>query len=235
MHRARLPLNRLAFRSVSPPSVSWSSAVSPPQSCCRRHVVVVVSRHVSDPVARESTRRRLTAKQAETVDRLGRAAIQVLSREGFSGLTIRMVAAEAGVGAATAYTYFSSKEHLVAEVFWRRLAGTPLTVDDSADPTARVVAVLRHIALLVADESELAGAVTTALLGSDPEVRQLRLRIGREIHQRLLTALGPDCGDDVVETLELIYAGALVRAGMGYASYTQIADRLETSARLLLK
>jgi hypothetical protein len=25
-----------------------------------------------------------------------------------------------------------------------------------------------------------------------------------------------------------------VRAGMGYASYTEIADRLETSARLLL-
>ena len=32
--------------------------------------VVVASGHVSDPVARESTRRRLTAKQAATVDRL---------------------------------------------------------------------------------------------------------------------------------------------------------------------
>jgi len=45
--------------------------------------------------------------------------------------------------------------------------------------------------------------------------------------------LGPGCAD-VVESLELLYAGALVHAGMGYASYTQIADRLETSARLLL-
>jgi AcrR family transcriptional regulator len=190
---------------------------------------------VSDPVARESTRRRLTARQAETVERLGRAAIQVLSREGFSGLTIRMVAAEAGVGAATAYTYFSSKEHLVAEVFWRRLAASPVPPNDSPDADVRVVAVLRHIALLVADESELAGAVTTALLGSDPEVKQLRLRIGREIHQRLVAALGPDHSAEIVETLELIYAGALVRAGMGYASYAQIADRLETSARLLLR
>ena len=189
---------------------------------------------MSDPVARESTRRQLTAKQAETVERLGRAAIDVLSRESFSGLTIRMVAAEAGVGAATAYTYFSSKEHLVAEVFWRRLASTPVPANDSPDPVVRVIAVLRHIALLVADEPELAGAVTNALLGSDPEVEQLRLRIGHEIHQRLVTALGPDCRPEIAETLELIYAGALVRAGMGYASYTQIADRLETSARLLL-
>jgi AcrR family transcriptional regulator len=187
---------------------------------------------VSNPVARESTRRRLTAKQADTVDRLGHAAIEVLRREGFSGLTIRMVAAEAGVGAATAYTYFSSKEHLVAEVFWRRLAATPVPATDSPDPTVRVIAVLRHIALLVADEPELAGAVTNALLGKDPEVRHLRLRIGREIHQRLVAA-SPDCAD-VVESLELLYAGALVHAGMGYASYTQIADRLEASARLLL-
>ncbi|WP_414687770.1 TetR/AcrR family transcriptional regulator [Mycobacterium sp.] len=190
---------------------------------------------MSDPVARESTRRRLTAKQADTVERLGRAAIEVLSREGFSGLTIRRVAAEAGVGSATAYTYFSSKEHLVAEVFWRRLASTAAPRSESADPVARVIAVLRHIALLVADEPELAGAVTNALLGRDPEVKHLRLRIGREIHQRLATALGPDCDAEVVETLELLYAGALVRAGMGYASYAQIADRLEKSARLVLE
>ncbi len=190
---------------------------------------------MSNPVVREWTRRRLTVKQAETVDRLGRAAIEVLSREGFAGLTIRMVAAEAGVGAATAYTYFSSKEHLVAEVFWRRLASTPVPPNDSPDPVVRVVAVLRQIALLVADEPELAGAVTHALLGSNPEVRHLSLGIGREIHQRLVTALGATCTPDVVEALELMYAGALVRAGVGYASYAVIADRLETSARLLLK
>ena len=189
---------------------------------------------MSNPVVRESTRRRLTAKQAETVDRLGNAAIEVLSREGFSGLTIRMVAAEAGVGAATAYTYFSSKEHLVAEVFWRRLASSPVGLTDSADQTMRVIAVLRQIALLVVDEPTLAGAVTNALLSQDPEVEHLRLRIGREIHQRLVAALGDEHTPDLVESLELLYAGALVRAGMGYASYTEIADRLETSARLLL-
>lgn len=190
---------------------------------------------MSDPVARESTRRRLTAKQADTVDRLSHAAVVILGREGFSGLTIRMVAAEARVGAATAYTYFASKEHLIAEVFWRRLASTSVPPSDSPKPADRVVAVLRHIALLVADEPELAGAVTHALLGEDPEVKHLRLRIGREIHQRLITALGPDCSPDVVDSLELLYAGALVRAGMGFGSYPQIADRLEACARLLLK
>ena len=195
--------------------------------------VVVASGHVSDP-ALESTRRRLTVKQADTVERLGKAAVEILTRDGFAGLTVRRVATEAGVGAATAYTYFSSKEHMVAEVFWRRLAGAPPTTDDSDDAANRVIDVLRHIALLVADEPEFAGAVTSALLGKDPDVEVLRLRIGRDIHDRLVAALGSERDQDVIESLELLYAGALVRAGMGYGSYADIADRLEKSARLML-
>jgi TetR/AcrR family transcriptional regulator, cholesterol catabolism regulator len=188
---------------------------------------------VSDP-ALESTRRRLTAKQADTVERLGKAALDLLNSDGFTGLTVRRVAAEAGVGAATAYTYFSSKEHLVAEVFWRRLAAAPPAAHDSADPAARVIDVLHHIALLVADEPEFAGAVTNALLGRDPDVEVLRQRIGVEIHERLVAALGSDTDADVIESLEMLYSGALVRAGMGYVSYEDIARRLEKAARLML-
>jgi AcrR family transcriptional regulator len=188
---------------------------------------------VSDP-ALESTRRRLTAKQADTVDRLGRAAVELLCREGFAGLTVRRVAAEAGVGAATAYTYFSSKEHLVAEVFWRRLAASPAAAHESDEPAARVCEVLRHIALLVADEPEFAGAVTNALLGKEPDVEVLRQRIGHDIRDRLAAALGPETDPDVIDSLEMLYSGALVRAGMGYSSYADIAARLEKSARLIL-
>jgi AcrR family transcriptional regulator len=191
---------------------------------------------VSEPVILEATRRRLTEKQADTVDRLTKAAVEVLGREGFAGLTVRMVASAAGVGAATAYTYFSSQEHLVAEVFWRRLAAAPPPdTDDTPDPSERVIAVLRHIALLLADEPELAGAVTGALLGRDPDVGHLRVRIGLEIRNRLSGALGPDPDPDVLEALEILYAGALVRAGMGYESYTDVADRLERSARRILR
>jgi len=184
----------------------------------------------------ESTRRRLTEKQADTVDKLTKAAVEVLREEGFAGLTVRSVAGLAGVAPATAYTYFSSKEHLVAEVFWRRLAAAPpQPADDGLDRTGRVVAVLRHIALLVADEPELAGAVTNALLGRDPDVEHLRARIGLELRDRLAAALGEGHATDVLEALELLYAGGLVRAGMGYGSYAQFADRLETSAKLILE
>lgn len=182
----------------------------------------------------EATRRRLTEKQADTVDRLTRAAMEVLTREGFAGLTVRMVAAAAGVGTATAYTYFSSKEHLVAEMFWRRLASTPAPTEDGT-PTERTLAVLRQIAMLMADEPALAGGVTSALLGTDPDVAHLRLRIGVEIRLRLTDALGADADTRIVDTLEMLYAGALLRAGMGYASYVEIADLLEKSALQVLR
>ncbi|MGW6374969.1 TetR/AcrR family transcriptional regulator [Rhodococcus sp. NPDC055112] len=182
----------------------------------------------------ESTRRRLTEQQAETVDKLTAAAVAVLREQGFSGLTVRMVAAEAGVAAATAYTYFSSKSHLVAEVFWRRLNEVPREVPTDLDPVARVCQVLRDVALLVSDEPALAAASTTAILGDDPDVEHLRLRIGMDIRGRLIGALGPGHAPEVLDALEIAWSGALVRAGMGYESYTQIADRLETTAKLIM-
>ncbi|MFE3543796.1 TetR/AcrR family transcriptional regulator [Nocardia sp. NPDC059177] len=195
-----------------------------------------MSENRSDPPILEATRRRLTEKQADTVDRLTKAAVDVIQQQGYAGLTVRMVAAAAGVGTATAYTYFSSKEHLVAEVFWRRLLQSPqLEHAEGQTMTERVVATLRQVSLIVGGETELAGAVTSALLGQDPDVSHLRVRIGLEIRNRIAEALGPDPDIDVLETFEMLYAGALVRAGMGYGSYDEMADRIEKSVHLILR
>ncbi|WP_330256375.1 TetR/AcrR family transcriptional regulator [Nocardia sp. NBC_00565] len=181
----------------------------------------------------EATRRRLTEKQADTVDRLTIAVVEVLSREGYSGTTIRLVAAEAGVGTATAYTYFSSKEHLISEVYWRRLAATPLPEMDGLDRVERVDAILRQIAMLLADEPALAAAVSNALLGDDPDVKHLRVRIGAEIRRRIQFGLGTD-DQESLDILELLYSGALLRGGMGHMSYSEVADLLAASAKRLL-
>ena len=76
---------------------------------------------------------------------------------------------------------------------------------------------------------------TVAALDRDPDVEVLRQRIGLDIHQRLAAALGPGTDPDVIESLEMLYSGALVRAGMGYASYEDIARRLAKTARLMLR
>jgi hypothetical protein len=56
-----------------------------------------------------------------------------------------------------------------------------------------------------------------------------------EIRARLAQALSGNPDADILESLELLYAGALVHAGMGYKSYSDIADRIERSALLILK
>ncbi|MFN8052097.1 MAG: helix-turn-helix domain-containing protein [Acidimicrobiales bacterium] len=178
--------------------------------------------------------RTLSSRQADTVNRLVEATVEEVRESGFGGLTVRNVAARAGVAPATAYTYFASKEHLVGEVFWRRLQSMgPGRLDGRLSVANRAGATLREVAMLVADEPELSAACTTALLVNDPEVKQLRDRIGADIHQRLVVALGED-DPTIIGALELAYSGAMLQTGTGHLSYDELADRLAGAAELIL-
>lgn len=101
-------------------------------------------------------------------------------------------------------------------------------------PVERVVEAMRELALLVADEPELASACTAAMLGDDPDVQHLRARIGQAWHERLASALGEGHDPAVLQALEMSLAGALLHAGMGHTSYGRIADRLEATTRLIM-
>ena len=188
---------------------------------------------MSSNVATESTRRRLTPKQADTVKRLTDAAVDEVRESGYENFSVRDVARRAEVGAATAYTYFASKDHMLAEVFWRRLQALPPVYLKEPSAKKRVTAVLTELALLVSGEPELAEACTAAMFGTDPDVRQLRVKIGLEVHARLETAAG--AGNPATGLLELAYFGAMVQAGLGYTTYARMADRLAEAAELILR
>lgn len=183
----------------------------------------------------EPLRRDIGGRQADRVDALVEATLTELRANGYDGLTVRNVARRAQVAPATAYTYFGSKDHLVAEVFWRRLAALPMPAPDGRRSTrTRVAAALRELALLIAAEPELAAASTTAILAADPDVQRLRDQIGAAFNERLIVALGDAAEPAVVRALNLALAGALLQAGMGYFSYTQLADRMDEVAGVLL-
>ena len=182
-----------------------------------------------------SPRRHLSERQADTVTRLVDATVAELRAHPASTLTVRRVAARAGVAAATAYTYFASKEHLVTEVFWQRLQQLdPPPLDGPGDPAERAGAALGAVALLVTDEPELAAACTVSMLAPDPEVRVLRDAIGADVAGRLVRALGDDGDDDCVAALGLAFSGAMVQAGMGHLDYDDVPEQLATVARLVL-
>jgi AcrR family transcriptional regulator len=181
------------------------------------------------------TRRELNPRQAETVERVAEAARQELRTVGFDGLTVRSVAGRAGVAPATAYTYFSSKNHLIAEIFWRQLRTRPKKESRLGTPLKRVIAVFEDLSEFLCAEPELAAATTTALLGSEPDVKALRVLVGVEINDRLSAALGehPDAG--VLDALSLAWSGAMVQAGMGHSTYEQLGRRLVAAARLIMR
>lgn len=173
-------------------------------------------------------------RQEETFRKVLRAGMEMMRESSYADLTVRAVAARAKVAPATAYTYFSSKNHLIAEVYLDLVREVPYFTDVNDSRLHRVQQSLRSLALVIADEPEFAAACTTAVLSNDAGVVRVRDRIGAEIHKRIKSALGPDADPKIVSALEMTYFGALVHAGSGTLSYREVADRLEYVVSLIL-
>jgi AcrR family transcriptional regulator len=174
-------------------------------------------------------------RQEETFRKVLSAGVDMLRESSYADLTVRSVAARAKVAPATAYTYFSSKNHLIAEVYLDLIRQVPYFTDVNDSMLTRVDRALRSMTLILADEPEVAAACTTALLSnSDAAVRAARDRIGAEIHKRITSAIGPGADARKVSALEMTFFGALVNAGSGAFTYHQIADRLSYVVGLVL-
>lgn len=191
---------------------------------------------VTEPAPEAGKEAPRNRRQEETFRKVLTAGIEMLRESSYADLTVRAVAARAGVAPATAYTYFSSKNHLIAEMYLDLVNKVPYFTDVNDSMTTRVDKALRALTLVVADEPEVAAACTTALLGggTDPAVRKVRDRIGAEIHKRIRSAVGPDADSRIVSALEMTFFGALVNAGSGAFTYRQIADRLTYVVGLIL-
>ncbi len=193
-------------------------------------------RAASPTVDFEATRRRLTARQAEVVATLVQAAEDETEEVGYAGLTVRGVARRAGVAPATAYTYFSSKDHLLAEVLWRRTEALPPVEADPAVPVAeRVERAVADMIPFAASSPALIDACTVAMISLHPDVGHLRDRIGAVTHRRLTAALGPDVDPRVVRVLEAAYSGALLTAGIGHMSFLDVPAFVAEAATLLTR
>lgn len=180
-------------------------------------------------------RRRFSTRQVETVLLLVDAALEELRAGGYEGLTVRNVAKRAGVAPATAYLYFSSKDHLVTEVFWRRLQSLPdPAIDRRHAVSRRIGATLEDLTGFVGAEPALAQACTVSMLGSDPDVVRLRLTIGSELHRRVALAAGDELAEEALEAVDLLVTGALVNAGMGHVRYEDLGEILAGATDLVV-
>ncbi len=182
----------------------------------------------------EPVRRSLTERQTTLVQGLVDAAAVEVEEAGYDEITVRSIARRAGVAPATAYTYFSSKDHLLAEVLWQRATAEDVPDPDMTRPASvRVAQVVRDMGFGTGSPA-LVAACTTALLNNGPDVKAVRDKMGAEIARRLVTALGPATDPTVLRVLVITYTGAMLAAGLGHLTFEELPERVAEAARLLL-
>ena len=184
--------------------------------------------------------RRLSPEQA-----LRRSAVigaaRALARDGgYAAVTMQAVAERSGVGRATLYRYFASKDHLLAEVVlaW----GAELTDSlrqrdlDAEDPAERVAEVLLFVLEAARAEPQLTHAVLTAATSPEPEAVRAGLRLGSVIGSYLGVALGDAAEPDRDERAQLIghvFFSALVHMTSGRLAPDAAAASVRAAARRL--
>lgn len=86
----------------------------------------------------------------------------------------------------TAYNYFASKAHLVAELFYSVLLAVPTETPDPFVPLSeRIAAALGAVALKFAEVEALARAGNAALYQEQPDVVLVRGAIGADLVRAL--------------------------------------------------
>jgi AcrR family transcriptional regulator len=185
-------------------------------------------------VVHTAPRRHLSERQAEAVDHLVDAAAIEVASCGYDALSMRGIAKRAGVATATAYTYFSSKDHVLGELLLRRVLAIPEPPGDpAADVAARLGRVVDDLGAITTGDPEVVAACTQALLSSNPDVKRLRDRIGVEVARRIARAADRPIDDRRVRVLVTTYFGALLMAGMGHMPYPDVPAFVAEAAGLM--
>jgi AcrR family transcriptional regulator len=161
------------------------------------------------------------------------AAVAELADSGYGELTIRKVARRAGVSSATAYNYFSSKEHLFAAVQLRMVQTLPRSPADGRPVEQRLSRLVQALADGIAGRPELQEAFRVALLGDDPDSRRVRNAIIEEFAERFREACGDDLDESAAETVLFAFVGAMMLAGMGRLSFADIGERVAGAVKLV--
>ncbi|MER5479343.1 TetR/AcrR family transcriptional regulator [Streptomyces sp. NPDC002734] len=192
-----------------------------------------------------SERRRGRPRDTGTDEAILDAAEGLLLRDGYAGLSMEKVAAEAGVGKPTVYRRWPSKATLVGDVT-RRAAlaaapGTDLLAPPPGEAVESLVAWFRAYARTVADprNGALVLALTAAAAGSPQDAESLYLGSTRDQHGALAALLrsGVAAGELRADTDVDAVVGALIGSSL-YLLLTgrpdEAPDRAEGLVRALL-
>jgi AcrR family transcriptional regulator len=190
----------------------------------------------------EVVTRPISATQAATRHRLLDAARDLATEGGYEAVSMRSVAAKAGVSAPTAYQYFSSKDHLLVDLLVELVTQTTTTLSDlprpGGSPVESAVATLRRAVQQVEQAPNLYVAMTRAYISGSHDVAHARAAMESSTRQWIDLAVGEsEIGDRaaIVRILEDVLFANMVGLVTGGRTPAEIGDQLELAARTVLR
>ena len=176
-------------------------------------------------------------KKAETRERIGRAAMALISRRGLAGTSIEEITEAADVGKGTFFNYFPTKEHVFLVLVEIQRGKLRQALAEAERGRRRIRQILHELLLALAEEPgsshDLAAALVSAVLGSDT-VRKLAaagMAEGRRLLATILL-LGQERGEVSADRDPVIMSLALQEALFGALVMWAIDPREKLQARL---
>jgi AcrR family transcriptional regulator len=187
--------------------------------------------------------RSLSSAQAATRRKLINAAVALASEGGYDAVGMREVAAGAGVSPATAYQYFTSKDHVLVDALVELVQQTTDAVDARPPKRQRSVAdraaaTLRRAVQRVEQAPDLYVALTRAYISGSPEVSHARPVLERSMRHWVEAALDDSDIDDregVTEVLENVLFANMVSLVTGGRTPGDVGPALERAVQTILR
>ncbi len=182
----------------------------------------------------------LTVNQLARRERVIEAGLVLLERRQYEQIQVKDVAEEAGVALGTVYHYFSSKEHLFAEVLvkWAATLRTSLTrrplVGDT--PRQKLTEALHRSARAFQHQPQLARLVASLQLSTDPFAAEILDRLNEtttSVYLELLDELDVDLARTIVRTADAVFDSLLRSWSAGRLSVAGLYDYLTEAVALL--
>jgi AcrR family transcriptional regulator len=191
--------------------------------------------------AKSDAKSPLTHAQQARRDRIVDAGLALLAARDYDKIQVKDVAEEANVALGTLYHYFSSKEHLFAEVLVR-WAGT-LRTNISRHPlrgttdTQRLTQVINRSVRAFQRQPSLARLVATLETSADPFATEILARLAHTTNDIYLEAIHDvdrDTAHRIVSVVDAVLASRLRSWVAGRSSITAVTDDLADAISLLL-
>lgn len=184
----------------------------------------------------------LTPSQRARRQRIVDAALALLRERDYDQIQVKDVAEAANVALGTVYRYFSSKEHIFAEVLvaWAAGMGTNISRHPlkGATDAERLTEVFHRSVRAFQRQPSLARLVATLETSSDPYATEILNRLSQTTNPVYLDAiqdLDPDTAARVVRVVDAVLATSLRTWTAQRAPISRVYNDLSNAIELLLE